>query len=690
LQRAAAYPSGNAPGRPWGTWAALALLACVMLGFGYRIERLGYERYRADLELATTLRMTSLRESISGALTDRILAINELATVLGENPETDQDAFIGRAGDILADSRDVVSVVAAPDLVASLVYPLAGNETVIGLDYRTNAEQWPRVQEAMTRPEGLVTGPVNLVQGGRGLILRKPVLLPPPEPGAPRPVWGLLSMVLDYDDFMAGIGVDALTANFDILIRESGNAGVDVLLGNTAVLGRDPIRLDFDFPFGRWEMAATTAGGWPAQRPDYEERWFYRLVLVALVMGGLLYVLRLVRKRREAEARLHHGVEALDHGFVMFDSDGKLVLSNSKYKRLHPMLETPVPGTYYSDLVEASVQQGLVPDAVGQEEEWLRDWFERQSKGAAEVEQILAGGRVIRTSDRRMPDGSIVGLRIDVTDLKHAQLAAEAANRAKTDFMGVLSHELRTPLTVILGQVRLARNLDRLPAPRALHEALEADPAAQAQFGPLIGAVQRQVTQMMEMAERSGTQLMTLINEVLDFAKIDSGSLRVERAAVTLAELVNPAAEQMRPHVEQKGLAFEVVLADPDVVIEADPQRIRQVLINLISNAVKFTDSGSIALTVDALPDVVRISVRDSGIGVPESECARVFDPFHQVDSTATRRHGGTGLGLAISRDIAQAHEGTLGLESVEGQGSTFTLTLPRANRDAGATLAAE
>ncbi len=676
------HPAGTARA-PWlslrtKTWLGLAVVAAVMLGFAAKIERLGYDAYRKDLDIEARIQLIDLRERIESEITDRVLAISEMAAILSEAPDLGQADFARRARSITDTRPDIISMAAARDLVVTLIYPLSGNEQVLGLDYRSNAAQWTKVKEAMQSRSGLMTGPVALVQGGRGLILRKPVLLPPSEGSTERRPWGLISVAIDFDAFIANLGLPEIERTYDILIREVPDrpgAGA-VMLGSTDALDSDPVRLEFKFPFGRWELAAVLKGGWPTQRPDFEVRWLIRLLFVAAVVLSLRAVLGMARKQQVAESRLTNGIEALDHGFVMFGPDGKLVLNNAKYKQLHPMLGDPAVGTSYASLVIDSVQQGLVPDAVGREEEWTAEWFARQDQGNSEVEQIMPGGRVIRTSDRRMPDGSIVGLRIDVTDLKQAQLAAETANRAKTDFMGVLSHELRTPLTVILGQVRLARNIDRLPAQRALMDALDKRPDLAKDFTPLAAAASAQVTQMMEMAERSGTHLMTLINEVLDFAKIDSGNLSVSRTPLEIEEIVMPAVDQMRPLVENKGLTFDVTLEAAQT--QADAKRIQQVLINLISNAAKFTDEGSIGLTVTANEEVIEIAVRDSGIGIPEHETARVFEPFHQVDSSATRRHGGTGLGLAISRDIALAHDGSLSVTSVEGEGSVFVLTLPR------------
>ena len=360
----------------------------------------------------------------------------------------------------------------------------------------------------------------------------------------------------------------------------------------------------------------------------------------------------------------------------MFDADRRLVAFNNKYKQLAGGSGQVRLGAKYEDIVKANLKMGLIPDAVGREKEWYAEWAKRIDIKEVDKEQILADGRLIRAYDRPLDDGSVVGLRIDITDLKRAQIAAEAANKAKTDFMGVLSHELRTPLTVILGHAQLAKNIHNMPVYKKLMAELEAHPEVLNEVSPKLDAVSGQIVKMMEALERSGNHLFTLISEILDFAKIDSGTLSMEMEDVTSDAVVEPVVDQMRPMVEDKGLKLELESETCD--IHADAKRIQQVLINLISNASKFTDEGKISVKVKQTEDKVSFSVEDSGIGIPEDQLLKVFEAFHQVDNSSGRKYGGTGLGLAISRDIAKAHGGDLMATSVQGKGSTFTLTLPR------------
>jgi signal transduction histidine kinase len=200
-------------------------------------------------------------------------------------------------------------------------------------------------------------------------------------------------------------------------------------------------------------------------------------------------------------------------------------------------------------------------------------------------------------------------------------------------------------------------------------------------LGPLLEKVNDQIVSMMGSLENSGDHLLGLISEILDFAKIESGSLGLEKEPTSTEQIVRSVIDQMRPAVEQKGLKF--ITNIDDVGLTADVKRIQQVLFNVIGNATKFTEKGMITLDVYAQDDEAIFSVTDTGIGIPDDQLDKVFEAFQQVDLSANRKYNGTGLGLAIARDMAVAHSGELTVISTFGTGSTFTLSLPRTGADA-------
>ncbi len=246
--------------------------------------------------------------------------------------------------------------------------------------------------------------------------------------------------------------------------------------------------------------------------------------------------------------------------------------------------------------------------------------------------------------------------RVEV-ELRVAKDRAESADRAKSEFLAVMSHEIRTPLNAILGFTHLLLEHCRDP----------------------------QHALWIKTIDQSGRSLHTLINDILDFSKIEVGRLELLAEDLAPAEVLRSVVALFRPTAEEKGLKLELRLDDAlPAVIRADALRIRQILCNLVSNAVKFTKAGGVTMTasVHSLPDgpdrgEIRVTVSDTGIGIPASARARLFRPFTQVDSSATRHYGGTGLGLAISLRLARALGGELDCASEAGRGSTFTLVLP-------------
>ena len=370
---------------------------------------------------------------------------------------------------------------------------------------------------------------------------------------------------------------------------------------------------------------------------------------------------------RRAERRLSEAIDALPEGIVFLDAEGRYVLWNKRYAEIyHRSADLFAPGRKLADTLRIGVERGDYPDALGREEDWLAERLALMRNPGVRHEQQLADGRWIMIEERSTSDGGVIGLRVDITDMKvqahalrHALARAEAANQAKSEFLANMSHEIRTPLNGVLG---LASVLEREPL----------DPRHR---------------EMVRTIIASATSLDALLSDLLTFSRLDSGKLELKSEPFALGETVRQAAALFEPQAADKGIALKLEIAPAaEARVIGDAARLSQLVINLVSNAVKFTDQGEVGVSLAAAPGCAwRLKVADTGIGFDPTEAERLFRRFEQADGSITRRFGGTGLGLAICRQLARLMGGSIDAEGRPGRGATFTVELPLALAEAPA-----
>ncbi|MBR0784837.1 response regulator [Bradyrhizobium iriomotense] len=373
---------------------------------------------------------------------------------------------------------------------------------------------------------------------------------------------------------------------------------------------------------------------------------------------------RLTAEREHERKTLAAAIATISDGFVLYDADDRIVACNERVREIYPAVADLFrPGTRLREILEAGVARSVPELNERTPEEWIEGRLREHSAPYSVAEYSYLNDRWVRITERRTHDGGTVAVYTDITELKRRQIEleqareeAEAANRTKSQFLANMSHELRTPLNAIIGIAEV------------LHE--EAQEEREEAISEPVGRI-----------VRAGKHLLMLINDILDLSKIEAGKLDLYPEELDVATLVGELAKTTQPIADRSSNQLVVDCPADIGAMQADSTRVRQVLLNLLSNACKFTEGGEIRLTAkreaDGSAEWLIFTVADTGIGMTEEQLGRLFQEFSQADSSTTRKYGGTGLGLAISRHLSRAMGGEITVKSAPGCGAAFTVRLP-------------
>ena len=564
-------------------------------------------------------------------------------------------------------TASILNIALAEDYVITRVFPYETNKAALGLDYRSRPDQLPDVDYVLTTRETIVAGPVKLVQGGTGIIVRTVSKSRPST---------FYSVVLDFQTLLSEIGINTKSSGALISVRSNpaGDLPGETIFGDDEVWTKAP--LAGDIRLGRdnvLEIGVAPRAGWIRASPYRIEIALVVIALALISIRAVNYARRLIVDRAVARRQLLATIESVEDGFVVYDENDKLLLCNEKYKSYyHESADLLVPGNSFSHIIREGVARGQYPEAIGREEEWIEERLANHASPSEPIEQQLANGRWLKIAESKTVDNYTVGFRVDITELKLALIRAESASAAKTDFLNNISHEFRTPLSIVLGYIAFLRNVDILPKFKELSEAVGDVQPIRAK----LDAFAQEIVSQAEKTDRSGKHLMGLINSVLDWSTLSGGHVELSVAQLDLDQLLASLCEEMADSALTKGLAFSY--SGQECPIFGDELRLRQIFINLISNAIKFTETGYVRVDLSQSEDTVIVSVEDTGIGIPRNQRAAIFERFAQADSSTKRKYGGAGLGLAICKNLIELHNGQVSVESSENAGSRFTVTLPR------------
>ena len=365
----------------------------------------------------------------------------------------------------------------------------------------------------------------------------------------------------------------------------------------------------------------------------------------------------------KSRRQLSHAIDSISEGFALFDAEERLVLCNQKYLDSFPVTGAGIrPGQLYADILHEALAAGDII-ATPSMERIRRQSLTARAKALDAVEWEIGGGRWIRATDRITPDGSIVGIRTDVTEWKQRERAlfdaketAELANRTKSEFLANISHELRTPLNAIIGFSELL-----------VSEAL--GPIGNAHYKDYLSDVLG-----------SARHLLDVINDIIDLARAEAGRFELNEEPTDVTEAANAVLRMMRERAMRGQVTLSTDFADDLPPIRLDPRKLRQILTNLISNAIKFThEGGSVVVAVrrETAGGDVLIEVIDTGIGMAQEDVPIAFKPFGQIDAKLNRQYEGTGLGLPLTKVMVELHQGEITIDSVLGEGTRVTVRLP-------------
>lgn len=654
----------------------LAIL-CAAVAIGYVLTENNAQRHLSEQRLQVTEASLSLSSAIEQSLNEKVLVTEGIAAIFETEPDLSTERFTHIVASFVQNSPEVVNVAAAPNLVIEYVYPFEENKPALGLNLRQRPDFMIAVDRSMFLGTTVIDGPHQLVQGGEGFITRSPVMPTQNSVNSePDQIWGIVSLVIGKDALFSALAMPQAVDAMDYSIQSEDGG---VLFGEEDLAAFDPVVSQIGTAGVNWRLSAIPKGGWDRFGPRAEMIWGSVLVvtIIALALNALFQWL--FQKKRRAETQLMEAIEALDDGFALFGEDDRLIVCNSQYKEFYKeSAPAIVPGASFEKIISYGLKHEQYQEAFGREDEWLAKRLELHRSSSGPMEQLLKDGRWLRVDERKTASGNIVGFRVDITALKEALEKAEKASEAKSEFLNTVSHELRTPLTVILGYNAFIKAPESLQSYKQLRQAL--NQSAPADVIESFEAYHNDLKKFSNCMDASGQQLMALIGSILDLSSIDEGTLNLKKESLSLKEICKTLVLELMPLAEKKGLTLELY-GDESIVL-ADRVRLKQILFNLVSNAIKFTQKGGVKLRLSSSDSRVWVEVIDTGPGINQSELEMIFDRYCLLNSSNDRENCGVGLGLPISKMLAELHDGSIAARSQPGEGSVFCLELKAHDRE--------
>lgn len=663
--------------RVWFFWLVVAaLFVCLLLptAYGLRAYRDTFvqQDQRATLELGNRLRVL-LESEVNN---EAFLATSVEFYIVAREGNLDSTEIQKILALVFERGRHFRNIGIAPDNRIAWVFPVVGNEAAIGLNYPDMPEQWPAIQQIMATGEGRMSGPLELVQGGQGLIYRSPIFINDTY-------WGLLSTVIDADSL------------FDLLLSTSGELAPVLALrhmGEDGVPGKVFFGIPENFeqplallpvrvPGAQWQMAVNSPAYSPIRLGWYRAFATLFVLFVAIMLGLLL---RLIWQRnlldqldsqvkvRTAELRQSHDLmdsvfyAASSFAIIATDAEGIITVFNKGAERMLG---------YQAQEIVGKQRPGcfLLAEEVRKRAHQMATELGRPLKGD-EVFTLRAqqGIEEVLLMHYKCRDGHVIPVQVVLSMIKspageiqgYLGIAEDISERLrnetlKNQFISTVSHELRTPLTAISGAISLVKS-------------------------GVVGPVPDTLQPMLGIAYSNSQRLAQLVNDLLDVEKLMAGRMTLYPARHSVAELIRATVANVQGMADQQQVGLVIALAG-EAYIHVDASRFQQVLTNLLSNAIKFSPvNGRVEIDMAPSAASVRITVSDQGPGIPPSFYSHIFERFAQADAGDNRQQAGTGLGLAISKELTEQMNGHIGFQPGLSCGSCFWVEFPMCEATAG------
>lgn len=629
------------------SWMTLALpfsLFLLLIGLTEYLVKDNIERAKAeslrDL-LASTIELRSLFEyNLNATLHLTSGLVSYLQSRRGEINSSELSPWLTN---LQERAKYIRNIGIAPHNRITYVFPLEGNEGAVGLYYPDNPKQWPEVQKVIASHQPLLAGPLDLKQGGKGLIYRVPVFLDGGE------YWGLLSTVLDFDALYTELQKRAKVDALEFAVVDAPTDGNErFLFGSQTVVQSHDVSVRLVIPGRSWMLLAKGV-----ESVDLSRLGLLRVLAwaIALLIAMLLYAfLKAIRHQqqialvlKESQSRLSQIVSSAPQGMAIVAGDGAFLTANPSLCECLGYSLIEIYNTSFIALLPSQLQREIF--------EVLQSTEVHRSARNNQFETTLLHANqtrvaVILSLAPLQRQGEWVLQVLDVSERNRLE-------KMKNEFVSSVSHELRTPLTSIVASLRLMNS-------------------------GVLGDFNERCKKMITIAYQNGERLSTLINDLLDMDKLLAGKMQFDLQSHNINELVRQAVSMNQAYAQQHKVSF--VYQEPTEIYSAqvDASRFQQVLANLLSNSAKFSPVQSqVQIKLYQHASAVRVEIIDVGMGISAKQQANLFTKFYQVDGSSSRQKGGTGLGLAISKELILGMNGEIGVISEEGKGSCFYIELP-------------